>query len=151
MRKSESKTLNEIHLTAFENFTARIAILSDPRGFRVDEVKLNDKILSHNWNCKEDLKMKTDCGKRQMTDKENTFSWPWVVAIYQYKLVGNAAKYKSSGSIINTKFILTSGNALYYEGRLLLANELKAHVARTVRLPHSLSLSKGFKMYNVSF
>lgn len=96
------------------------------------------------------MDMNTVCGKRKSIltlDKKNDLSWPWVVALYQYKLVGTTAKYKSGGSIISTKFVLTSGNGLIHEGRLLLAEEVRVHVSRlslSPRLNHT-----AFKTYKV--
>ena len=136
----------------FQKFTARIAIISYTSGSRIDEVKINEDVLSHDWNCKAPLNMKTVCGKQKKiptVDKQLSLSWPWVVAIYQYRSLDSAARYKASGSIISTKFILTSGNGLYFEGRLLFPEELKAHVSRKTILPHVRP--EGFKIYKVNF
>lgn len=96
--------------------------------------------------------MNTVCGKRKSIsrlDKKSDLSWPWVVALYQYKLVGKTARYKAGGSIISTKFVITSGNALFYEGRLLLAEEVRVHVSRTDISPHENQ--KTLKIYRVRF
>lgn len=150
--KLEPVNPEDIHLKLFPKHTARIAIISYTSGSRIDEVKINDDVLSHDWNCKAPLNMKTVCGRQKKiptVDKQLSLSWPWVVAIYQYRSEETAARYKASGSIISTKFILTSGNSLYFEGRLLLPVELKAHVSRKTILPHVQS--QGFKIYKVNF
>ena len=61
-------------------------------------------------------------------------------------------RYKCGGSIITTKYVLTSGNGLIYEGRLLHAEELKVHVSRTSLNPHEVDRLKvgAFKIYKVN-
>lgn len=140
---------DEINLKLFTNYTARIAIVSYKTGFRISDVQLDNKVLSHDWNCKNPFFLKELCGNRPKISKiDKNANWPWAVAIYQYRLVETKSKYKSGGSILSTKYILTSGNGLFYEGRFLLPEELKVHVSRTDLIQRENS--KAFKIYEVN-
>lgn len=143
-------TEDEINLKLYTNFTARIAIVSYKLGFRITDVQLDNATLSHDWNCKNPFYLKELCGIKPKESKlVKNKSWPWVVAIYQYRLVETKSKYKAGGSILSTKYILTSGNGLFYEGRFLLSEELKVHVSRTDLNPRENS--QAFKIYKVNF
>ncbi|CAO1431475.1 unnamed protein product [Diamesa serratosioi] len=142
---------DEINLKLFNSHTARLAIISYKYGFAISEVSLNGTTLTQDWNCKDPKSLKDSCGKQtsnSQIDKTKNLSWPWVAAIYQSSAAGKNDRYKCIGTIISTKYILTSQNCLFYEGRLLKSTELKVHVSKTDLNPYENS--QAFKIYKVT-
>lgn len=102
------------------------------------------------WNCKESTNLNKVCGNVKDVSKipgtMNSY-WPWFATIYQFNEGLNHQRYKSGGSVISIKYILTSVNALFYEGRLLKSTELRVYVSRTNLIPRENP--ETFKMYTV--